>query len=96
MPSSIQKDAMWSLDRKVTVAGVVSVIMLSASILGVYIRQDTRITSMEIALTYQKGVNDQLKESQKDIKTDTTAAVNEVKASIDRMNNKIDRLLERK
>lgn len=86
----------FSLDRKVTVAGVVSVLMLAASILGVYIRQDMRITSMEIALTYQKGVNDQLKESQKDIKTDTTLAINEVKNSVDKLSVKIDKLIERR
>lgn len=91
-----EDSTIWSLDRKVTIAGVVSVLMLAASILGVYIRQDTRITSMEIALTYQKGVNDQLKESQKDIKTDTSAAISDVKGSIDKLSNKIDRLLERK
>lgn len=92
----IAKQENWSLDRKVTVAGVVAVLMLAASILGVYIRQDTRITSMEIAITYQKGVNDQLKESQKDLKGDTSQAINEVKGSIDKLSNKIDRLLERK
>jgi hypothetical protein len=90
------ENVIWSLDRKVTVAGVVAVLMLAASILGVYIRQDTRITSMEIALTYQKGVNDQLKESQKDIKVDTARSIDEVKGSIDKLSNKIDKLLERK
>lgn len=90
------RQEIWSLDRKVTVAGVVSVLMLAASILGVYIRQDTRITSMEIALTYQKGVNDQLKESQKDIRADTSKSIDEVKSSIDKLSNKIDKLLERK
>lgn len=93
---AIKEETIWSLDRKVTVAGVVSVLMLAASILGVYIRQDTRITSMEIALTYQKGVNDQLKESQKDIKTDTTLAINEVKTSVDKLSVKIDKLIERR
>lgn len=93
---AIKEESIWSLDRKVTVAGVVSVLMLAASILGVYIRQDTRITSMEIALTYQKGVNDQLKESQKDIKTDTTLAINEVKTSVDKLSVKIDRLIEKR
>lgn len=92
----VQSNNLWSLDRKVTVAGVVAVLMLAASILGVYIRQDTRITSMEIALTYQKGVNDQLKESQKDIKTDTTLAINEVKTSVDKLSVKIDKLIERR
>lgn len=86
----------WTLDRRVTAAGVVAVLMLAASILGVYIRQDTRITSMEIALTYQKGVNDQLKESQKDIRKDTSKSIDEVKSSIDKLSNKIDKLLERK
>lgn len=91
-----QESIIWSLDRKVTGAGVVAVLTLAASILGVYIRQDTRITSVEIAVTYQKGVNDQLKENQKDIKTDTTIAINEVKGSVDKLSNKIDKLLERK
>lgn len=95
MPT-INHDSIWSLDRKVTGAGIVAVLALAASILSVYIRQDTRITSVEIAVTYQKGVNDQLKENQKDIKTDTTVAINEVKGSVDKLSNKIDKLLERK
>lgn len=91
-----QESIIWSLDRKVTGAGIAAVLALAASILSVYIRQDTRITSVEIAVTYQKGVNDQLKENQKDIKTDTTIAINEVKGSVDKLSNKIDKLLERK
>lgn len=91
-----EKTQNWSWDKKVNFAHITSVLMLAGAILGVYIRQDTRITSLEIAVTYQKGVNDQLKESQKDLKGDTSQAINEVKGSIDKLSNKIDRLLERK
>ncbi len=92
----VQKEENWSLDRKVTIAGVVAVLMLAGSLLGVYVKTNERISAMEIALTYQKGVNDQLKESQKDIRADTTKSIDEVKSSIDKLGNKIDKLLERK
>lgn len=93
---TIAEAKVFSLDRKVTVAGVVSVIMLAASLLGVYMKTNERISAVEMALTYQKGVNDQLKESQKDIKADNTRSIDEVKGSIDKLSNKIDKLLERK
>lgn len=96
MMQSQQIDGIWSLDRKVTIAGVAAVLMLAGSLLGVYIKTNERIGAMEIALTYQKGVNDQLKESQKDIKTDTSVAIGDVKSSLKDLNGKVDRLLERK
>lgn len=86
----------WSFDKKINFAHITSLLMLASAILTVYIRQDTRVTSLEIAVTYQKGVNDQLKESQKDIKTDTTLAINEVKTSVDKLSMKIDRLIEKR
>lgn len=90
------QDTSWSPDRKVTAAGVCSVLMLAGALLGVYTKTSERIGAMEIALTYQRGVNDQLKESQKDIKADNTNAISEVKQSIDKLSLKVDRLLERK
>lgn len=95
MVAKIENDA-FSLDKRVTISGVVAVVMLAASLLGVYIKTNERISAMEIALTYQKGVNDQLKESQRDIKADTATAIGEVKVSVDKLSTKIDRLLERK
>lgn len=86
----------WSMDKKVTISGIVAIILLSGSVLGVYIKMNERMGSVEIALTYQKGKNDEMRETQKEIKTDTANAINEVKNIVERLSSKVDRLLERR
>lgn len=91
-----QETVYWSVDRKVTIAGLCSVLTLAGAVLAVYVRMNDRVNSIEVAMTYQKGVNDQLRESQKENKNDTSAGFAEVKSSIKDLTQKVDRLLERK
>lgn len=86
----------WTLERKIGVSGVVAVLMLGGSILSLYTAFDRRMTSAELAVTYQRGVNDQLRDNQKEIKADTNVAINEVKSSLRDLNGKVDMLLQRK
>jgi len=86
----------WSLDRKVTIAGLVSIIGLAGSMLAVYVSMNVRLSNVELALTYQRGANDQLRETVKENKVETSNAVSEVKSLIKDVSAKVDRLLERK
>jgi len=90
------ENSAWTFERKIGVSGVVAIVMLAGSIFSVYQNFDTRMTKNELALTYQKGVNDQLKENQKEMKNDTTSAINEVKTTLRDIRISLDRLLERK
>lgn len=85
----------WTIERKITISGIVSIAMLAGAILTSYIKTTERVNALEIALTYQKGVNDQIKQDQLMLKTDTGVALAEVKTSLREMGNDIKRLLER-
>lgn len=86
----------WSLDRKVTIAGIVSIIGLAASVLTVYVSMNVRLSNVELALTYNRGANDQLRETVRENKAETAQTVAEVKSLIKDVSAKVDRLLERK
>lgn len=94
--TNVKTQAMWTLDKKVTIGGIVSLLVLSGSILSVYVSMNVRMSNAELALVYQKGVNDQLRDNLKENKTDTAAGFSEVKSSIRDLTGKVDRLLERK
>lgn len=89
-------NSQWTFEKKIGVSGILSVFLLAGSILSVYTAFDRRMTSAELAVTYQRGVNDQLKENQKEIKADTNVAIGKVESSLRDLNGKVDMLLQRK
>lgn len=91
-----ERRSAWTLDRRIGLSGIAAILTLTGAILAIYVRNDTRMTSMEIALTYQKGVNDQLRDSQKDIKADTNIAIGKVESAVRDLSAKVDVLLQRK
>ena len=88
-----KQDEGWTMEKKLTISGLCSIAMLSGSVLAVYVGTAQRINTLEIAVTYQKGVNDQLKESQREMKSEQNAVVTEVKASMTRLEGKVDSLI---
>lgn len=86
----------WSIERRVTISGVISIVMLCAALLAVYIKTTERVNAVEIALTYQRGVNDQIREDQKTMKEDTNSSIVKLEQYVTRIEGKVDRLLERR
>lgn len=96
MNSLPERRESWTIERKITISGIVSIVMLCAALLTVYIKTTERVNAVEIALTYQRGVNDQIREDQKTLKADTGTAITKLEATMARIDGKVDRLLERR
>jgi hypothetical protein len=91
-----RRQTTWTLDRKVTLSGAIACLTFAGGLFAVWYTAMDRITKVELAMQYQKGINDQLKDSQKEIKADTLSAINDVKSAVKDLSQKVDRALERK
>jgi hypothetical protein len=82
-----------TLDKKIGFGFLLSLLLAICTAVGavfsVYVSFGSRLSSVESAMTYQRGASETLK-------ADTNIAMGKMDAKIDRVDAKLDRLLERR
>ena len=89
MPTQKEENTHWTIKREVQLGHVISTILLAASVFGYVTSMEKRIAIMEDKMINQK---------ERDDKQDARfgEALGHMNAQIDKIDSKLDRLIERK
>jgi len=94
-----RRDVSWHVEKKLSISHMISTIVLAGAVIGVYRDMDTRQVRVEAAVHQLEKESDKLDKrhnSRMDrIRVEQKEAVQKVDKSLNRINEKLDRLIER-
>lgn len=94
-----RRDTSWHVEKKVSVSHMISTIVLAGALVGVYQDMDNRQVRVEAAVEHIKAEAKRIDQSHNRrmdaIRVEQKEAVKKVDRNLDKINNKLDRLIER-
>ena len=84
-----ERNGQWRLSREISPSNVIALLVIAVTTIGVYYSLVGRVTVAEQAIVSQKYTDDR-----QDAEATRTNA--QVQAALERINNKLDRLIERR
>ena len=84
-----ERNGQWRLSREISLANVITLVVIAVTVIGAYYSLSGRVTSTEQSIATQKHTDD---------RQDAEANRTEVRtqAALDSINRKLDRLIERR
>ena len=84
-----ERNGQWRLSREISVANVITLVMIAFAVIGAYYSLSGRVTSTEQSIAAQKYTDDR-----QDAEAQRTDA--RTQSALDNINRKLDRLIERR